>query len=51
MGHAQHLGSPKDISVIMRHRKVETAQANYVQVIEETVKETTERLADKMLQR
>jgi integrase len=49
--HAQHLGSPKDISVIMRHRKVETAQAHYVQVIEETVKQTTEKLADKMLQR
>lgn len=49
--HAQHLGSPKDISVIMRHRKVETAQAHYVQVIEETVKATTEKLASKLLKK
>jgi integrase len=47
--HAQHLGSPKDISVIMRHKKVETAQAHYVQEIEATVKETVEKLSAKML--
>lgn len=47
--HAQHLGSPKDIQTIMRHKKAETAQAHYVQVIEESVKETTENLAGKLL--
>jgi integrase len=47
--HAQSLGSPKDIQTIMRHAKAETAQEHYVQVIEASVKETTERLADKML--
>jgi integrase len=47
--HAQHLGSPKDISVIMRHRKVETAQQHYIQEIEATVKETVEKLSAKML--
>jgi integrase len=47
--HAQHLGSPKDISVIMRHRKIETSQQHYIQSIEATVKQTTERLAAKML--
>jgi integrase len=48
--HAQHLGSPKDIATIMRHRKVETAQEHYIQAIETTVKETGELLAAKMLQ-
>ncbi len=47
--HAQSLGSPKDISTIMRHKKTETAQQHYIQAIEETVKQTTEKLADKML--
>lgn len=47
--HAQHLGSPKDIQTILRHRKAETAQIHYVQVIEQTVKDTAERLAKKML--
>jgi integrase len=47
--HAQHLGSPKDISVIMRHRKIETAQLHYVQQIQETVKQTVEALSQKML--
>jgi len=47
--HAQDLGSPKDISTIMRHRKVATAQDNYVQMIEASVKATAEKLATKML--
>jgi integrase len=47
--HAQHLGSPKDIQTIMRHKKAETAQAHYVQIIEESVKATTEKLAAKMI--
>jgi integrase len=47
--HAQHLGSPKDISVIRRHRKVEMAQQHYIQAIDETVKETVEKLSAKML--
>jgi integrase len=47
--HAQHLGSPKDIATILRHKKVETAQEHYVQVIEETVKKTGDRLAAKLL--
>jgi len=47
--HAQHLGSPKDISVIMRHKKVETAQQHYIQMIDETVKQAVEKLSVKML--
>jgi integrase len=47
--HAQDLGSPKDIQTILRHKKLETAQQHYVQAIEETVKRTSERLAEKML--
>jgi predicted 3-demethylubiquinone-9 3-methyltransferase (glyoxalase superfamily) len=43
------MGSPKDIQVILRHRKAETAQAHYVQVIDESVKATTEKLAGKLL--
>jgi len=47
--HAQHLGSPKDIATLMRHKKVETAQQHYIQAIDETVRETGELLATKML--
>ena len=47
--HAQHLGSPKDIAEIMRHKKVETSQQHYIQAISETVKQTSELLAAKML--
>lgn len=47
--HAQSLGSPKDIQTIMRHKKAETAQAHYIQVIDETVRATTEKLAGKLL--
>lgn len=47
--HAQHLGSPKDIATILRHKQVETAQEHYMQVIEETVKKTGDRLAAKLL--
>jgi len=46
--HAQHLGSPKDIATIMRHKKVETSQEHYVQAIDQTVRETGEQLAAKM---
>jgi len=47
--HAQHLGSPKDIASIMRHKKVETAQQHYIQMIDETVKQAVEKLSVKML--
>ena len=47
--HAQHLGSPKDIATLMRHKKVETAQQHYIQAIDETVRETSELLAAKVL--
>jgi integrase len=47
--HAQHLGSPKDISVVLRHKKVEVAQQHYVQKIEQSVKDMTEALATKLL--
>jgi integrase len=49
--HAQHLGSPKDIATLMRHKKVETAQQHYIQAIDETVRETGELLATKVLTR
>ena len=48
--HAQHLGSPKDIATIMRHKKIATAQDHYVQEIAATVKATTEKLAVKLLE-
>jgi hypothetical protein len=47
--HAQHLGSPKDIATLMRHKKVETAQQHYIQAIDQTVRETGELLATKMM--
>lgn len=47
--HAQGMGSPKDIQTIMRHKKAETAQQHYIQVIDESVKATTEKLASKLL--
>jgi integrase len=49
--HAQHLGSPKDIATLMRHKKVETAQQHYIQAIDETVRETGELLAAKVLKK
>jgi integrase len=47
--HAQHLGSPKDIQTILRHKKAETAQQHYVQVIDASVKAAVEKLATKLL--
>jgi integrase len=47
--HAQGLGSPKDLASIMRHRKPETAQINYVQMIDASVREATEKLAKALL--
>ena len=48
--HAQGMGSPKDIQTILRHKKAETAQQHYIQVIDESVKATTEKLAVKLLE-
>lgn len=42
--HLQHLGSPKDTAAVMRHRKTDTAQANYVQEIDEKVREALDKL-------
>lgn len=47
--HAQNLGSLKDVQTILRHKKMETTQNVYVQVIEESVKETGIALAEKLL--
>jgi integrase len=47
--HAQGLGSPKDLAVMMRHRKVDTAQQNYVQEVQESVRKATEALATALL--
>ena len=47
--HLQHLGSSKDIQTIMRHKKAETAAQHYIQVIDESVRATAERLAGKLL--
>jgi integrase len=47
--HAQSLGSPKDIQTILRHKKAETAQAHYVQVIDASVRAATEAIAGKLL--
>ena len=48
--HAQHLGSPKDIATIMRHKKIETSQEHYIQAIEESVKTTGDKIAAVMYQ-
>jgi integrase len=45
---AASLGSLKDTQTIMRHRRMQTTQDNYVQVIAESVKATSEKLAEKM---
>jgi hypothetical protein len=47
--HAQHLGSPKDIATMLRHRKTETSQQHYFQAMDSTVRETGEKLASKLL--
>jgi integrase len=47
--HAQHLGSPKDIATILRHRKTDTAQEHYVQAIDEKVRAASEKLAKTLL--
>lgn len=47
--HLQHLGSPKDTATIMRHRKPETAQENYVQAVDASVREAQDKLAKALL--
>lgn len=44
--HLQHLGSPKDTAAVMRHRKTDTAQAHYVQEIDESVRAALDKLAN-----
>ena len=46
--HLQHLGSPKDTAAVMRHRKADTAQAHYVQEIDESVREALDKLAKEL---
>jgi integrase len=46
--HAQDLGSLKDVSTILRHKQMQTTQQVYVQVVSESVKAATGKLADKM---
>ena len=48
--HAQHLGSLKDVQTILRHKKAETTSQFYIQAIDETVRETGNLLAAKMLE-
>ncbi len=47
--HLQGLGSPKDISTVLRHRKTDTAQANYVMAVESSVRDAIDRLAVALL--
>jgi integrase len=47
--HMQKLGSAKDIAAVLRHRKTDTAQANYVMTIEASVKQAVDRLAVNLL--
>lgn len=47
--HLQGLGSPKDVASILRHRQTNTAQAHYVQMVEQSVREATEKLARALL--
>ncbi|MBZ5686682.1 MAG: site-specific integrase [Acidobacteriia bacterium] len=48
--HAQHLGSLKDVQTILRHKQAETTSQHYIQAIEQTVRETGNLLAAKMLE-
>jgi integrase len=45
--HAQHLGSLKDVSSLLRHKQLATTEEIYVQAIATTVRETAERLDQK----
>jgi integrase len=45
---AASLGSLKDVQTILRHKRMQTTQDTYVQVVAESVKATSEKLAEKM---
>jgi len=47
--HLQDMASPKTIATLMRHKQVATAQAHYIQAIEDTVRKTGEKLAERLL--
>jgi integrase len=42
--HAQHLGSLKDVSTLLRHKKMETTEQIYIQSISAKVREMAEKL-------
>ena len=42
--HAQHLGSLKDVSSLLRHKQMQTTEQIYIQTIQATVREMAEKL-------
>jgi integrase len=47
--HVQGLGSAKDTQTMLRHTKPDTAQINYVQPVEESVRAAVDKLAAMLL--
>jgi integrase len=45
--HAQHLGSLKDVSSLLRHKQMQTTEQVYIQSIDETVRQLGARLEKK----
>jgi integrase len=45
--HAQHLGSLKDVSSLLRHKQMQTTEEIYIQTLQATVRDVTEKLDQK----
>ena len=47
--HVQGIGSAKDTQTMLRHTKRDTAQINYVQPVEDSVRSAVDKLASTLL--
>jgi hypothetical protein len=47
--HVQGIGSAKDTQTMLRHTKPDTAQINYVQPVEDSVRSAVDKLAATLL--
>lgn len=47
--HVQGMGNAKDVQTMLRHTKPETAQINYVQPVEDSVRSAVDKLAATLL--
>ena len=47
--HVQGIGSAKDTQTMLRHTKPDTAQINYVQPVEDSVRSAVDKLASLLL--